>query len=430
MSRRSRRYLACLLIAVGASLPAGVRAVAESVPAQFSCRAMVLGASATQSGVANSAESPCMDSQASTSDLPAGLVVLRGGVASTHQPSASGASALKEGDQATATVNVAGVDIPALGLSIAGIRAEASTTCQGGQPVLAGSSSVGEVRVAGTPVRLLDGHLDLPLGLATLHLNETIHDSGRIIQRAVWVQGPQGDVIIGEATTGATGAVCGSATITIVSRTTGFSGQTFAFTGDLGSFVLPEQGNPSPSDQHVFTVVPGRYSVTQSFVSPLQSLTCSPNTAATIDPSARTVAVVVKAGESVTCTFTNETGGVGLGAPPPTTVLVIPSFNPIVLSPTPPIETPSSQPTPAPTVTTPSRRPTPAPTITPSTNGGASPPPSARFGKALPATSGVSSAGGFSLVWLLLALGILALFFFLLFFFWRRKKEQEQEPSP
>jgi hypothetical protein len=315
MSRRSRRYLACLLIAVGASLPAGVRAVAEPVPAQFSCRAMVLADSATQSGVANSAESPCVDAQASTSDVPAGLVVLRGGVASTHQPSATGGSAYKDGDQATATVNVAGVDIPAVGLSIAGIRAEASTTCQGGQPVLAGNSSVGEVRVAGTPVRLLAGHLDLPLGLATLHLNETIHDGGRIIQRAVWVQGPQGDVIVGEATTGATGAVCGSATITIVSRTTGFSGQTFPFTGDLGTFMLPEQGNPSPSDQHVFTVVPGRYSVTQSFVSPLQSLTCSPNTAATIDPSARTVAVVVKAGESVTCTFTNETGGAATEGP-------------------------------------------------------------------------------------------------------------------
>jgi hypothetical protein len=293
-------------------------------------------------------------------------------------------------------------------------------------------------------VRLLDGHLDLPLGLATLHLNETIHDGGRIIQRAVWVQGPQGDVIIGEATTGATGAVCGSATITIVSRTTGFSGETFPFTGDLGTFVLPEQGNPTPSDQHVFTVVPGRYSVTQSFVSPLQGLTCSQNAAATIDFSSRSVTVVVKAGDSVTCTFVNGTVGVGAGAPPAQTVHVIPSFNPIVLNPTPRIETaPSSQPTPVPTVTTPSSQPTPVPTvttpsthpsatpaITPGTDGGASPSPSARFGKALPATSGVSSAGGFSLVWLLLLLGILALFFFLLFFFWRRKKEQEQEPSP
>src|SRR3982074_732876 len=115
-----------------------------------------------------------MDGQASTSDLPAGLEGLHGGMASPPQPLASGASALKEGDQATATVNVAGVDIPALGLSIAGIRAEASTTCKGGQPVPAGTSTVGEVRLAGAPVRLLEGHLDVPLGLAKLHLNETI----------------------------------------------------------------------------------------------------------------------------------------------------------------------------------------------------------------------------------------------------------------
>src|SRR4030081_3774453 len=262
MSRRRGSFLAGLLIALGATLPAGVRAVAEPVQPQLSCRAMVLGAAAMQSVVANSVESPCMDGQASTSDLPAGLVVLHGGVASTHQLSASGMSALKEGDRATATVNVGGVDIPALGLSIEGIRAEASTTCKDGQPVLAGTSTVGEVRVAGAPVRLLEGPPTLPLGVATLHLNETIHDGGRIIQRAVWLQGPQGDVIIGEATTGATGPVCGSATITIVSRTTGFPGQTFAFTGDLGSFVLPEQGHPTSSDQHVFTVVPGRYSVT------------------------------------------------------------------------------------------------------------------------------------------------------------------------
>src|SRR5437667_2433634 len=129
MSRRSGGFLVTLLIALGARVPAGVRAVAEPVQpvqAQFSCRAAVLGSAATQSGVANSVETPCVDGQASTSDLPPGLVVLRGGVASTHQPAATGGSVYREGDQATATVNAAGVDIPALGLSIAGIRAEAS----------------------------------------------------------------------------------------------------------------------------------------------------------------------------------------------------------------------------------------------------------------------------------------------------------------
>jgi hypothetical protein len=284
-------------------------------------------------------------------------------------------------------------------------------------------------------VRLLEGPLAVPLGLATLHLNETIHDGGRIIQRAVWLQSPQGDVIIGEATTGATGAVCGSSTITIVSRTIGFPAEPFAFTGDLGSFVLPEQGQPTPSDRHVFTVAPGRYSVTQSLSpdqvlsSPLLNVTCSQDAAVSIDPSSRTITVVVKPGESVTCTFTNGTSVLGLGAPPPGTVHVIPSFNPIVLSPTPPIETPSSRPTPASTVT-PSNQPTPAPTITPSTNGGASPSASALFGKALPTTSGESSGGGFSAIWLFLVLGVLALFFLLLFFAWRRKREREQEPSP
>jgi hypothetical protein len=414
MSKRWGRYLACLVVALGASVPAGILAVAEPVQAQFSCRAMVLGAAATQSGAANSAESPCVDGHVSTADLPAGLVVLRGGVASTHQPSVTGGTVYKEGDQATATVSVAGVDIPALGLSIAGIRAEASATCQGGQPVLAGTSTVGEVRVAGVPVRLLEGQLDVPLGLATLHLNETIHDGGRIIQRAVWLQGPQGDVIIGEATTGATGPVCGSATITIVSRRTASFGQPFQFTGDLGTFLLPEQGNPGLGGQRVFAVVPGRYSVTQS-LSPnqaanwfLRDLTCTQDSASSIDPSSGTVTVVVKAGESVTCTFTNGPRGVTGGVGPPNTVHVLPSFNAAA-----PILKPRID-------TNPLTQASLAPTMSPS--------PSGLVGKALPATSDESSAGGFSPIWLLLVLGILALFF-LLFFLWRRKKEREQ-PSP
>src|SRR5437899_3300312 len=154
MSRRSRRCVACLAITLGASLPVGFRAVAGQPQAQFSCRAVVLDAGATQSVVANAAESPCMDGQSSTTEFPTGLVVLRGGAASTHQPSAIGGSVHQEGDQAAATVTVDGVEIPSLGLSIDGIRAEASATCQGGQPVLAGTSTVGEVRVAGAPVRL------------------------------------------------------------------------------------------------------------------------------------------------------------------------------------------------------------------------------------------------------------------------------------
>jgi hypothetical protein len=121
----------------------------------------------------------------------------------------------------------------------------------------------------------------------------------------------------------------------------------------------------------------------------------------------------------------------GLGGSPAKTVQVEPALNEQALNFKPPrVASPSSQPTPAPAVTTPSSQPTLGPTVTPGTDGGASPQPSGRFGKALPATSGESSAGGFSAIWLLLVLGILALLFFLLFFLRRRKKEQEQQPPP
>ncbi|HEY2668357.1 MAG TPA: hypothetical protein VGK51_16115, partial [Actinomycetota bacterium] len=421
--------MAGLAIVLCASLPAGVQAIAGQPQAQFSCRAAVLDAGGTQSVVANSAETPCLDGQASTAELPAGLVVLRGGSASTHQPSAVGGSVYREGDQAAATVTVGGVDFPAFGLSIDGIRAEASATCQGGQPVLAGMSTVGEVRVAGAPVPLVGGHVDLPLGVARLHLNETIRDGGRIIQRAVWVQSSLGDVIIGEATTGSTGLVCASAAITIVNGTPASFGQTFAFAGDLGTFLLPEQGSPPLNGQHVFAVAPGRYAVTESPSPsqaaswPLQGLTCTEGSGASTDLARRTVTVVVKPGDSVTCTFTNGPGGLGLSGAP-STVQVNPSLNPLAFDVKPRIETsPSSRP-----AVTPSAHATAAPAITPGTGGTGAPtatpgtggtgPPTATpapAGEALPATSGVSPAGGFSRLWLLLALAILGLILFVLF---------------
>lgn len=438
--------MTCLAITLGASLLAGVRVVAGP-PAQFSCRAAVLDAGATQSVVANSAETPCRDGQASTAELPTGLVVLHGGSASTHQPSAVGGSVAREGDQATATVTVGGVEIPALGLSIAGIRAEASATCRGGQPVLAATSTVGDVRVAGAPVRLLDGPVDLPLGVATLHLNDTIRDGGRIIQRAVWVQGPLGDVIVGEATTGSTGPVCASAAITIVDGTPASFGQTFAFNGDLGAFLLPEPGSAASNAQHVVAVAPGTYAVTQSpspsqaTLWPLRGLTCTGGSGASTDLTHRTATVVVKPGDSVTCTFTNGPGAPGIGGAPGT-VVVEPSFNPPAVIVTPrTVTTPSARPTTAPTIVAPSARPTMAPTIvassaqptaapaiTPGTGGGTGTP--GPPGEALPATSGVSPAGGFSRLWLLLALVILVLVLLLLFLLWRRRKQEERRPSP
>src|SRR5207302_699788 len=292
----------------------------------------------------------------------------------------------QEGDQATAAVTVGGVEIPALGLSIDGIRAEASATCQGGQPVLAGTSTVGEVRVAGAPVRLLDGHVDLPLGVATLHLNDTIRDGGRIIQRAVWLQGPLGDVIVGEATTGSTGPVCASAAITIVNGTPASFGQTFAFTGDLGTFVLPEQGSPPLSAQHVVAVAPGRYAVTQSPSPsqaaswPLQGLTCTGGSGASSDLARRTVTVVVKPGDSVTCTFTNGPGGLGSVGGLAGTVQVEPSFNPQAVNVKPRINT------------GPSSRPTAAPATTPGTGGGPGTPAPAPARAAPPATPGAGPA--------------------------------------
>ena len=213
----------------------------------------------------------------------------------------------------------------------------------------------------------------------------------------------------------------------IVNGTPASFGQTFAFTGDLGTFLLPEQGSPPLSGQHVVHVAPGRYTVTQSpspsqaALWPRQGLTCTGSAGASTDLAHRSVTVVVKPGDSVTCTFTNGPGGLGAPGPPSTgqvkrTVHVEPSFNPQAVNVKPRINT------------TPSAQPTAVPAITPGTAGGTGTPGPA--GEALPATSGVSPAGGFSRLWLLLALGILALILFVLFLLWRRRKEEERRPSP
>jgi len=266
------------------------------------------------------------------------------------------------------------------------------------------------------------------------HLNDTIRDGGRIIQRAVWLQGPLGDVIAGEATTGSTGPACASAAITILNGTPDSFGQTFAFTGDLGAFLLPEPGSAASNAQHVLAVAPGSYAVTQSPSPtqatrwPLQGLTCTGGSGASTDLTHRTATVVVKPGDSVTCTFTNGPGGpgsIGSTGPPstvtglPGTVQVKPSFNPQAVNVKPRIvTTPSARPTAAPTIVAPSAQPTVAPPTTPGPSG-----------EALPTTSGVSPAGGFSRLWLLLALAILALVLLLLFLLWRRRKEEERRPS-
>jgi hypothetical protein len=228
--------------------------------------------------------------------------------------------------------------------------------------------------------------------------------------------------------------VCASAALTIVDGTPPSSAQTFAFTGDLGTFLLPEQGSPPLSGQHVVAVAPGRYAVTQSpspsqaALWPLQDLTCTGGSGASTDRARGTVTVVVKPGDSVTCTFTNGPGG-GLGSVGlPSTVHAEPSFNPLAVNVKPRINTtPSSQPTAAPTIVTPSRQPTAAPATTPGTGGGTNTPLPA--GEALPATSGVHPAGGLSRLWILLALAILALVLLLLFLLWRRRKEEERRPS-
>jgi LPXTG-motif cell wall-anchored protein len=98
--------------------------------------------------------------------------------------------------------------------------------------------------------------------------------------------------------------------ITIVKNAIPDDPQDFAFTGDLGTFSLDDDGDPALPNSQTFPVSPGQYAVTESGVAGwnLTGLSCddsaSPNPSDT-DLGTRTATINVEPGESVTCTFTN-----------------------------------------------------------------------------------------------------------------------------
>jgi len=99
--------------------------------------------------------------------------------------------------------------------------------------------------------------------------------------------------------------------ITIVQQATPKAGDGFPFTGDLGPFSLRDDNDPStPDTASFFTVLPGRYDVTQQLPSGwwLDDVSCV-RTGGIANESASvvnaTVALFVDPGEQLTCTFTS-----------------------------------------------------------------------------------------------------------------------------
>ena len=188
----------------------------------FSCRAsvarVVLKVPVSQTlepFVANAADAPCAPDEGGFLDPTAiGPVTIDLASAVTSQTPENLASApAAEGDNATARASVTNpvVGLTGAAISAAVLNASASYTCQGGQAVPAGSTTVAGLVVNGTPITVPPGNapLTIPLGPAgSLTLNQIVQEPNRITARALVLTTPLADVVIAEATADITGTPC------------------------------------------------------------------------------------------------------------------------------------------------------------------------------------------------------------------------------
>lgn len=179
----------------------------------FVCRASGLRLPlAGEPAVANPPADPCTPQERMVVplDVPA-LAGARGLRSVTSQtPDDPASTPAADGDGATAESSVAKVAAlsgPAR-IEATGVESRASATCEGGELKLRGESELASLTVGGRRVAVGDGRATVPLLLGTLHINKTTIEGGRIVQRAVWLQSPLGDIVIGEAIVGGTGAPC------------------------------------------------------------------------------------------------------------------------------------------------------------------------------------------------------------------------------
>jgi hypothetical protein len=178
----------------------------------FSCRASVLRIATlvtVEPVVANAPGTPCA-SQTSTlanfTVVGVGAKLLSAQTTQTPQPF-EGQAANGQGSAATASATK--LSVVAAGLAVNALQSNASATCQGGVPVLAGSSSVAGVKIAGITVNVT-GSLTLNLlGAVVVRFNEQTVSGGVITQRALHVTAPGLDVVAGEAIADVEGTPCG-----------------------------------------------------------------------------------------------------------------------------------------------------------------------------------------------------------------------------
>lgn len=292
----------CLLVA--GELPAPAQAPPPAAQGSFTCRSSAVAVLGVEAVVANPGTAPCADDSRSLLNPPVPSLALQA-VSARTQASAGGGPA-------TSMSRAAGVDLALLGLRADVIESRATVACEAGQPQLSGSSTVVGLVVNGQPVPVgAPAELALPAG--TLRVNHTATVGNALVQRAVWLETALGSIVLGEAEVGFSGSPCtGAGTITVVQISDPDSTQNFSFTGDLGPFLLRDDGTSAGADRRIFLVRVGQYRITE--LQPTggriprawepREVQCT-DADTVVDLAGRTVVVNLQVGENVVCTFRN-----------------------------------------------------------------------------------------------------------------------------
>lgn len=165
---------------------------------EFTCLANALTLLSSRPAVANPGFNPCVtdDATAAKIRLSLGLLsVQAGGLTATTDATATAVSA--NGGLLTTRISTIGLTI-----EVSAITSTATASCVEGEVVLAGSSSIAELKVNGVRIPIGSRPVSIPLVIGSLSLNSTVMDGDTVTQRAFALETLLGDVVIGEAKAG------------------------------------------------------------------------------------------------------------------------------------------------------------------------------------------------------------------------------------
>ena len=175
-------------------------AAAQTAGGSLACRASALSVLGIEPITANAAGAPCALDSKGIPALALGVATV-GAISATTQPLPADVGG------ATAKAQVAGLDLPLLGIHAGLISAEATVVCEAGQPRLSSTSQVLGLTVAGSPIAA-GGSSDVVLPIGVLHLNHRSVQGDKVVVRALWLETALGQIVVGEAQAGFAGAPC------------------------------------------------------------------------------------------------------------------------------------------------------------------------------------------------------------------------------